>query len=172
MLSGKNWPKHAGSDDCSAISSYQRLGTQGIHRLRTGDTRHIFHAERGELAILSQRHIGRPLRVGKERDCGRARRQWRQAGRIEGLHAQHDIRLVEGMLGDQGASRLVRRIGQQGGGAGTGLHGHLVTRRTKPAHQLRNHCNTRLAGSLFPGHRDAHVTNLMHPFKSCSRIAL
>ena len=110
--------------------------------------------------------------IGKERDGGRAGRQWRQAGRIEGLHAQHDIRLVEGMLRDQGASCFVRRIGQQGGGAGTGLHGHLVTRRTKPAHQLRNHCDTRLAGSLFPGHRDAHVTNLMHPSKSCSRIAL
>jgi ABC-type transport system substrate-binding protein len=67
------------------------------------------------------------------------------------LHAQHDIRLVEGMLGDQGASRLVRRIGQQSGDAGTGLHGHLVTGRTKPAYQLRNHCHTRLAGSLLPG---------------------
>ena len=66
------------------------------------------------------------------------------------------------MLCDQGASRLVRRIGQQSGDTGTGLHGHLVTGRTKPAYQLRNHCHTRLAGSLFPGHRNAHITNLMH----------
>ena len=66
------------------------------------------------------------------------------------------------MLSDQGTGRLVRPIGEESSRAGPRLHRYLVTSSAQPAHEFRNHGNTGLAGRLFPGYRDAHITNLMH----------
>ena len=66
------------------------------------------------------------------------------------------------MLGDQRTGRFVRPIGEEGTRPGPGLHRYLVSSTAQPAHEFRNHGNTGLAGRLFPGYRDAHITNLMH----------
>jgi hypothetical protein len=52
------------------------------------------------------------------------------------------------------------------------LHRYLVTSSAQPAHEFRNHGNAGLAGRLFPGYRDAHITNLMHTDSSEFRCAI
>jgi hypothetical protein len=76
------------------------LGAQGIHRLGTRDARDIFHSEGGELSITTKRDIAGALGVREKRDRRRPGGQWSQAGGIEGLHTEHDVRLIKRVLRD------------------------------------------------------------------------
>ena len=74
------------------------------------------------------------------------------------MHAQHHIRLIKRVLGNQATRRLVRRIRHEGAAARARLDGDVVTGSTELAHQVGDHGDTRLPESLLSGYRDAHIT--------------
>src|SRR5215211_6010674 len=64
----KELAEHAGGDDCSAITGYQGLRAQGVHRLGSGDAWDVLHTKSGELPITAKRDIAGALGGRKERD--------------------------------------------------------------------------------------------------------